>query len=108
MSVDGATDHKARAREIGKRIGQARREAGGMTQDELAALIKVAPRTMQAYEQGEIIPYKQLRSLEHYLNRPAAWFLHGDDAIQAPDAKHDEVMAMLRTIDAKLDGLSKP
>ena len=96
---------KERQKEIGKRIGLARKEAGGMTQDELAALIKVAPRTMQAYEQGEIVPYKYLRDLERILNRPAAWFLHGDAVMVAPDKLHEEVMASLREMNAKLDRL---
>lgn len=76
-----------------------------MTQDELAALLKVAPRTMQAYEQGEIVPYKYLRDLERILNRPAAWFLHGDEAMQAPDKLHDEVMASLRDLHRKVDAV---
>lgn len=76
-----------------------------MTQEELAALIKVAPRTMQAYEQGEIVPYKYLRDLERILNRPAAWFLHGEAAMQAPDKQHDEVMEMLRDLHRKVDML---
>lgn len=92
-----------KAREIGGRISQARVEAGGMTQVELAQFLKVAQRTMQAYEQGEIIPYKHLRTLERVLNRPVAWFLHGDDAIQAPSELHDEIMASCTEINRKLD-----
>ena len=94
-----------KAKEIGKRIALARKEAGGMTQEELAQLLKVAHRTMQAYEQGEIVPYARLRDLERILNRPAAWFLHGDDALQAPDKLHDEVMASLRELHRKVDSL---
>ena len=73
-----------------------------MTQNELAELLKISPRTVQAYEQGEIIPYKNLRGLERFLGRPAAWFLHGDEALQAPDVRHDEVMTSLRALHQKV------
>jgi transcriptional regulator with XRE-family HTH domain len=94
----GAEERRSKPKEIGRRIAQARHEAGGMTQPELAELIKVAPRTMQAYEQGEIVPYKKLRELERFLNRPAAWFLHGDDALRARDDQFDQILKELRSL----------
>lgn len=66
-------------REIGRRIVEARREFG-MSQKELADLVHVSERSMQAYESGEVIPYRKLADLASVLNRPAAWILHGEKA----------------------------
>lgn len=40
---------------LGEAIKAARKKAG-LTQEELAAIIKIAPRTYQAYEAGEVLP----------------------------------------------------
>lgn len=94
-----------KAKEIGQRIATARHEAGGMTQSELADFLKVAPRTMQAYEQGEIVPYKHLRTLERILNRPVAWFLHGDDALRAKDEQFQKVLDELAELKSMIRAL---
>lgn len=82
-------------RQIGERIIQARRELG-MKQVELAELLGVAERTMQAYESGEVVPYRRLKDLERVLNRPMAWFLHGEAAESQRDAQLDELAAELQ------------
>jgi len=44
---------------VGKYLGQAiatARQKAGLTQEELAAKIKIAPRTYQAYEAGDVLP----------------------------------------------------
>lgn len=79
MSVTAEEVSVNRSVEIGERIIQARKELG-MKQVELAELIHVAERTMQAYESGEVVPWRKLRDLERILDRPIAWFLHGDTA----------------------------
>ncbi len=70
------------AKEIGQRIRESRRllPPAGASQEELASLIHVSGRTMQAYEAGEVIPYRKLAELATVLNVPAAWILHGDKA----------------------------
>src|SRR3990167_1003749 len=67
---------------IGARIARARTEAG-VTQEELADLIGVSTRSLQGYEAGAVKPYRHLEALAAAVNKPMAWFLHGDDA--APD-----------------------
>jgi transcriptional regulator with XRE-family HTH domain len=90
-----------RAREIGKRIAQARLEAGGMSQVELADLLEVSERSVSAYENGEVIPYRHMRKLEQLLNKPIAFFLFGkeaDDASIALSEKLEEIKRMLLDI----------
>ena len=92
-----------RAREIGKRIQQARKEAGGMTQRELGDLLGVTERSVAAYEAGDVVPYRYLRQLESTLNRPAAWFLYGEEV--RPDQvteQQEEILRLLREILGKL------
>lgn len=94
------------AAEIGERIAQARHETGGMTQDQLADLLNVSTRSVQAYEAGETIPWKYMRTLEEIFKRPMAWFLYGDQAEPAVDetlaAKFDEIRARLERIEQAL------
>ena len=80
------TQSTERGREIGQRIALARREADGMTQRELADLIGVTERSVAAYEAGDVIPYRFMRQLESLLNRPASWFLYGEQAQTADEA----------------------
>lgn len=67
------------AQEIGARIQQARNEKG-ITQEELAEMASFSKRSLQEYEAGRTIPYRQLRELGRLLERPTEWFLYGDDA----------------------------
>ena len=95
--VDG---RDKKAVEIGARIISARLELGGMKQEELAELIGVSQRSMQAYESGEVIPYRKMKDLERVLRRPMAWLLHGDEAVVGRDEQ-------LAAIEAKLDQLAE-
>lgn len=65
------------AKEIGARIAQARREAG-LTQEQLAELAPFSHRSLQDYERGQVIPYRQMRDIAQLLGRPVEWFLHGE------------------------------
>lgn len=70
------------AREIGERIARARKEADGMTQEQLAETLDVSTRSVQDYEAGTTIPWKYFSRLEEIFRRPLGWFLHGEEAPQ--------------------------
>ncbi len=91
------------AREIGERIAQARREAGGMTQQELADLLDVTMRSVQAYEAGDVVPWRHFSKLGEIFKKPLAWFLHGED--QAPTAGDASVGERLDRIERVLEEL---
>ena len=109
MSTNGLVSE-----EIGNRIQLARKEAEGMTQEELGHLVGVTSRSVAAWEAGDVVPFKYLRKLSDYLNRSPAWILYGEDARTAsPDAldeitqKLDQILEMLsRTSEA--DASMKP
>ena len=94
------------AREIGERIAQARKEAGGMSQEELAALATFSKRSLQDYETGVTIPYKHLRELGRLLARSPEWFLYGDDseddAIGRLEGQLGEVLVVVHQLKAAL------
>jgi transcriptional regulator with XRE-family HTH domain len=87
-------------KEIGERIAQARKESGGMTQDELAELLNVSKRSVQDYEAGTTVPWKHFQMLEEVFKRPLGWFLHGE-----PDSELPEGLAQ-QLADA-MDGLAE-
>jgi transcriptional regulator with XRE-family HTH domain len=91
------------AKEIGARIALARKEKG-LTQEELAELAPFSTRSLQDYERGEIIPYRQMRDIAKLLDRPVEWFLHGEQ----PDepAILEQLAEIDRKLTAVLDGLS--
>ncbi len=101
------------AKEIGERIRQARKERGGMTQDDLAALALISKRALQEYEGGVRIPYKHLPDFSRILNRPTEWFLYGDEVLGALDRQQlremisdvvrEEVATALAPLLARLD-----
>jgi transcriptional regulator with XRE-family HTH domain len=62
---------------IGRRIAQARREAG-LTQEELGTLIGVTTRSVQGYEAGAVTPFRHLRKLEEVTEKARGWLLYGD------------------------------
>lgn len=94
------------AREIGERIAQARLEAGGMTQDDLAALATFSKRSLQDYEGGVTIPYKHLRELGRLLSRSPEWFLYGEESEEAGlhrlEAQLGEVLSVVQELKAAL------
>ena len=69
---------------IGWRIARARKERG-LTQEELAELIGVSPRSIQGYEAGKVVPYRRLAQLAEVTNRELVWILEGDEAATAID-----------------------
>jgi transcriptional regulator with XRE-family HTH domain len=87
-------DESVDAAAVGRRIVQARRESGGMTQETLAELLCVCKRSVQAYEAGQRIPYRHLPRLAAVFDRPAGWFLHGDEPA-APQDGDDEIFRRL-------------
>lgn len=92
------------ALEVGRRIVQARKERG-LTQVQLAAKIGVSQRSMQAYENGETIPYNQLKKLSKALGRDQEWILHGEvegDRLGRLENKVDELTRLLRSVNRKI------
>lgn len=96
-----------KGREIGSRIAESRKEAGGMSQVELGELVGVTVRSIQAWESGEVIPYRYLRALESALGRPAAWFLHGEDAVVGVDVQYREILLRLDRLQESVDVLGR-
>jgi transcriptional regulator with XRE-family HTH domain len=95
-----------KAKEIGRRIQQARQEAGGMTQRELGDLLGVTERSVAAYESGQVVPYRFLRELENILNVEAAWILHGEEAMRTQESRQmDEMLVMLKELRAAVADL---
>lgn len=94
-----------KGQQIGARIAEARHEAGGMSQVELGDLVGVTVRSVQAWEAGEVIPYRYLRQIESALGRPAAWFLHGEEAIVGHDEASREILERLDRIQATLEAI---
>lgn len=91
------------ALEVAARIVSARKEEG-LTQVELAELIGVSNRSMQGYENAEVIPYRKMKDLARVLNRPVEWLLHGDDAVTPAD---ERLEAIEKNIELILKRLSK-
>jgi len=97
----GAGPRNPKAIEIGGRISEARHE-NGMTQRELADLLGLSERSVAAYEIGEVVPYRYLKDLERALGRPAAWYLHGEDAMVGRDEQLSEILRRLAEIQSAL------
>lgn len=96
-----------KAKEIGARIAQARNEAGGMTQAELAHLVSLSERSVQAHEAGEVIPYRFLREYERVLGKPAAWFLHGEAAVLGSSEEHRDLVERLEKLQRSVDAMAR-
>ena len=91
------------AKAIGERLRQARREAG-MTQEDLAEVSSFSKRSLQDYEAGVTIPYRNLTELATILRRSVAWFLHGAEADRSPE--EDAALAERMTaVEAQLQEL---
>jgi transcriptional regulator with XRE-family HTH domain len=78
---------------IGRRIARARKERG-LTQEELAAMIGVSPRSIQGYEAGSVVPYRRLARLAAVCNREIGWLLEGE----TPN-EHDLVERLLSAVE---------
>lgn len=96
MEHDG--DGESWRREIGARIAQARKEHGGMRQEDLANRLGISVRSMQGYEHGEVVPYNRIAELSRILGRPAEWFLHGETTADLSDI-HAMLVTLQRTSD---------
>ena len=51
-----------------------------LTQVELAELVGVSQRSMQAYENGEVVPYRKMKEIAAVLEVSTAWLLHGNES----------------------------
>lgn len=73
--------HSEGAREMGDRIGQARREAGFRTAQDFSEALDVSVWTVRSWESGKSQPrYDMLGTISELTSRPKAWFL-GEGAI---------------------------
>lgn len=91
--------------EVGRRIAQARKEAGIMAQWELGNLLGLSERSIAAYEAGDVIPFRVMDRLAEILNVSPAWILHGDNDGLEGDMK--EVLAALKELRAEVRGLRR-
>lgn len=94
------------AAEVGARIVLARKEKA-LTQVELAELVGVSQRSMQAYENGEVIPYRKMRDIANVLERPVEFLLYGEGLFTAPDERLESIERSLDRLIAAVDRLSK-
>ena len=97
--------------EVGRRIVQARKELG-ITQEELAELAGVSQRSMQAYETGEVIPYRKMREIAGVLEVSTSYLLHGeeentDSEVSELKREIDNLTKLVRSMSRKLDRLTK-
>jgi transcriptional regulator with XRE-family HTH domain len=104
--VASRTD-RAQAKEIGRRLAEARR-AARLTQGVVADAIGVSIRSYQGYEGGEVIPYGHFPWLSDVLQRSMGWFLHGDDVPSSTELVRiadslSRVVEELRLIRAQLE-----
>jgi transcriptional regulator with XRE-family HTH domain len=87
---------------IGGRIARARKESG-LTQEELAALVGVSPRSIQGYEAGKVVPYRRLGHLAQVLNREVGWMLEGDprDGATPSDEVAERLVGLVEEVSAE-------
>jgi transcriptional regulator with XRE-family HTH domain len=93
------------AREVGRRLAQARYEAGWMTQETLAELLCVCKRSVQAYEAGRTIPYRHLPRLAEIFERSPSWFLYGDQPTEQNSSLGDLDGEIVKRLDAQTRAL---
>jgi predicted transcriptional regulator len=108
MGRNGNPDPKDVKRAIGERLRKARLEAGGMSQRELGELLGVTERSIQAYEQGQTVPYRFGARLTEVLGVPVSWLWYGDDARSSTSSdQFNAMMEELRSVGAKVDLLQR-
>lgn len=90
------------AEAIGRRIAQARKEAGLRNQQELAELLGVTLRSVQGYEAGAVIPYAHFRRIEEITGKPLEWFLRGD-----PEPTTERDAELVERLDRLDEGLAE-
>lgn len=96
--------------EVGQRIIDARKNLG-LTQLELAELAGISQRSMQAYETGEVIPYRKLREIAAVLQVSPMWILHGEEEEADPEVVElqrqvENLSKLIRAMSRKLDRIS--
>lgn len=91
---------------VGRRIALARKEAGGMTQGDLAELLQISKRSVAAYESGAVLPLRHLDRIEAAVSKPKAWLLYGDEALAGPAAILGKLEELLDSIVQRLDRMS--
>src|SRR4029450_6846608 len=100
LALSTEPDRKA----VGRRIALARKEAGGMTQRDLADRLQISKRSVAAYEAGAVLPLRHLGKIETAVSKPKAWLLYGDEAL--PKAILEKLEGMLDSIMESLDWMN--
>jgi len=78
---------------IGARISHAR-AARGLTQEELAGMSSFSYRSLQEWERGVRVPFKQITELAKHLDTTRDWLLYGDD-----EGRENNYTKLLRRMD---------
>jgi transcriptional regulator with XRE-family HTH domain len=91
---------------VGRRIALARKEAGGMTQRDLAEVLQISTRSVAAYEAGAVLPLRHLDKIETAVSKPKAWLLYGNEALPNPSASLEKLEGMLDSITESLDRMN--
>jgi transcriptional regulator with XRE-family HTH domain len=95
---------QAQARDMGERIGQARREAGFRTAQNFADALDVSVWTVRSWESGKSQPrYDMLITLSELTGRPKAWFLGEGEMHDRLDRAMGELMARRQSRDGEDD-----
>ena len=102
LALNTEPDPKA----VGRRIALARKEAGGMTQRDLADLLQISKRSVAAYEAGAVLPLRHLDKIETAVSKPKAWLLYGDEALPSPSAILEKLEGVLDSIMDSLDRMN--
>jgi hypothetical protein len=94
------TSREQGAKEMGDRIGQARREAGFRTAQDFSDSLDVSVWTVRSWESGKSQPrYDMLGTISELCGRPKAWFL-GEGAVHDRlDQAMGELMARRQSRD---------
>jgi transcriptional regulator with XRE-family HTH domain len=96
---------------ISVRIAEARDKRAGLTQPELADLMKVHWRTIQDWEspKNNTVPWDRLGEIASATGVSKEWLLHGEiqSEITASEvmAKLDDISTQLTALDRKLDAM---
>jgi transcriptional regulator with XRE-family HTH domain len=91
---------------IGRRLAQARKEAG-LTQEQIADLVGVTPRSIQGYEAGKVVPYRHLKRLEEITGKPSSWFLRNETEPATLSAEFaDRLVALVERVAAEAERLA--
>lgn len=86
--------------EIRGRIKHARKEAG-LTQEGLAELLEVIPRTVQNYE-NDHVPWGRIRDIAEITGVSTRWLLHGETASLASSQRERGDIPQLDRIESQI------